>query len=90
MAVDTPRRRFAMMGFAQLGVLLPVPDGNVGDTDRLMLLGFYGGFAAGAEKVVEYIEARARKYLGVEAASRAYLGMDVGARRYLDVTVDNR
>ena len=90
MAVNTQRLRFAMMGFAQGGVLLPVPDGDVDDTDRLMLLGFYGGFATGAEAAVAHVATRPRKYLKVTTEPRPYLNVSTRPRRYLNIDTTPR
>lgn len=48
MAVDTPDRRFAMMGLARTGMglyVMPIPDGVIDTDDRAHYLYLYPGIA---------------------------------------------
>ena len=42
MAVDSKAKRFSMMNFGEGDLLLPDPDGTIGQIDRAHLLGLYG------------------------------------------------
>jgi len=47
MAIDTAAKRASALSFFQLGCLLPIPDGTIGQGDRQHLAGFYSGILAG-------------------------------------------
>ena len=51
MAIDTAAKRASALSFFQLGCLLPIPDGTIGQGDRQHLAGFYSGILAAAPPV---------------------------------------
>jgi len=80
MAVDSQPRRFSMLNFAQLGALLPAPDGTLGAPDRIHLLGFYSGLQAAEDQ----------RGLNVAVATRAHMGITAGDRFHVNIAANNR
>ena len=69
-----------MLNFAQLGLLLPAPDGTFGASDRIHLLGFYSGIQ----------EAVDHRGLNVAASDRPHLNVLAGDRFNLNIAADDR
>ena len=53
MAVDTANKRYSMITLTSpTPFMLPVPDGTIGDADRLMFLHLYHGISISAQAAV--------------------------------------
>lgn len=81
MAVDSQPKRFSMLDFAQLGLLLPAPDGTFGASDRIHLIGFYSGIQAAGDHRGLNVAASDRSHMNVAASDRNHMTVTVGDRQ---------
>ena len=61
MAVNTPRKRWSMLGFGSMGSHIPLPDGELDVGDRATLLGLYRRLTVVLRKAVSRGPRHAKK-----------------------------
>lgn len=56
MAIDTRNKRMSFVGFGQVGIVLPNPDGTIATADRIQALHLYPGILPGGGGPVTYTQ----------------------------------